>query len=110
MGMMTTSKPAGPETTAKMKTACKEIETKGRTADKPSDLKKMIADSKYVKTATSEETMFFAGTPLDLCTQFADASGSTHKVCIGAREPCTTVILPTEDTTLVETTFTYELG
>jgi len=131
--MMTTSKPAGSETTAKMKTACKEIVTKGRTADKPSDLKKMIADSKYVKTTTSEETMYFAGTPLDLCTEFADASGSTHKVCIGAREPCTanmvwkvsgdlqfnnekfggetiTVILPTEDTTLVETTFTYELG
>jgi len=122
-----------PGTTAQFKDACKEMVTEGPTADKMSDLKKMMREGKYVKTATSEEPFYFSGAPMDYCTEFADASGSTHKVCIGAREPCTakmmwkvsgdlefhnekfggedkTIPLPSEDTTLVETTFTYVLG
>jgi len=132
--MSTTTKSGGAETTAKMSNGCVQIVSKGRTADRVADLKKMIRDNKYMKTAITEENMYFTGTLTHLCTAFADASGSKHKVCIGSRVGCKAklvwkvsgglqfhnvgfggedkvdVNIPTSETTLVEGTFEYQPG
>jgi len=130
--MSTTTKAAGPETTAQMGHGCFSIESKGRAADNVADLEKMIHEKKYVTTAFSEEKLFFTKTLTNLCTAFADASGSKHKVCIDAAAACTAnmvwkasgdikfhnkefggdedvvvVTLPTSETTLVEGKFKY---
>jgi hypothetical protein len=93
----TTANSGGAETTTKMSTDCAQIESKGSAADKMADLEVeagiRTADDddifqKYEKSGISQENMFFTGVFTNLCTAFADASGTKHKVCIGARAGC----------------------